>query len=176
MCQTLHLLNFRMSRKLNIYISWLWDFLRKSGLIMTRWVITYIMHTLLKLQRWNMIWIILWTHERHPASYPCCWQWWCSYCTENWEWLWYQLCHHWWHQRLSSRRQPLVPPVMTEVVVMTTSGATSDDRGCRHDNLWCHQWWQSSHYVHFGESWQFENLQWETFRRIWTMQKSISGL
>ena len=65
--------------------------------------------------------------------------------TENRKSSWCQLCHHWWHQRLS---------------YMTTSGATSDDKvgimmTCfsvigipgihTYDNLWCHQWWQSWH-------------------------------
>ena len=65
--------------------------------------------------------------------------------TKTWKWSWCQLCLHWWHQRLSSQ-QPLNPGydnlwnlvtvtmltlsslVAPEVVVTTTSGATSDDK------------------------------------------------
>ena len=34
--------------------------------------------------------------------------------TENWELLWYQLCHHWWHHKLSLW-QLVVPPVKTKL-------------------------------------------------------------
>ena len=40
--------------------------------------------------------------------------WPCTVFTESKEFCWCQLCHHWWHQRLSLW-QPQVPPMMTRM-------------------------------------------------------------
>ena len=57
---------------------------------------------------------------------------------DSWKSSWCQLCHHWWHHRFS---------------FMTTKSdnhanfvITDGTAGCHHDNLRCHQWWQSWHH------------------------------
>ena len=60
----------------------------------------------------------------------------CDLTLKNYKLSWCQLCHHWWHRRLSLRQPPVLPvrtklAILSEavqVVIMTTSGAASEDK------------------------------------------------
>ena len=66
---------------------------------------SYLSCSLLGCLLWVHPWYVMW----RPAHCPLP-----TIPTENWELSWCQLCHHWWHHRLSSW-QSVVPPLMTKL-------------------------------------------------------------